>query len=341
MRLEQPPVLLGAREVPGIHGFRVAAAAPQHLGDGGPDPAHVAAAAALGHEPPARPERPSHSFHHRPGILHPMQGCIAENGVELRLEGERLAVENARVESASPGRFHLRLAGVHADHLAAEGGELLGQDPVAATEVEDPLSGPGVEQRDHGHAEVGDEPRVPGVEVRVPRLPSHRWIPPEAARRNTSISRSVQARAVRADWAPMMMMGPRRTAVALLGLLALGVLVRGPLHAVTFHLPVSNDDAILLLMARHILKGELATTLWNQPYNGALDAYLLAPGLALGPQHAVYRLYELLCALLLVLLCGLLARRIGGPAAGGAGAALAAVGTPHMGLMTAPRPPPN
>ncbi len=110
----------------------------------------------------------------------------------------------------------------------------------------------------------------------------------------------------------MMMMGPRRTAVALLGLLALGVLVRGPLHAVTFHLPVSNDDAILLLMARHILKGELATTLWNQPYNGALDAYLLAPGLALGPPHAVYRLYELLCALLLVLLCGLLARRIGG-----------------------------
>jgi hypothetical protein len=139
----------------------------------------------------------------------------------------------------------------------------------------------------------------------------------------------------------MMMMGPRRTAAALLGLLALGVLVRGPLHAVTFHLPVSNDDAILLLMARHILKGELATTLWNQPYNGALDAYLLAPGLALGPPHSVYRLYELLCALLLVLLCGLLARRIGGPAAGWAGAALAVVGTPYMGLMTATGPPPN
>jgi hypothetical protein len=139
----------------------------------------------------------------------------------------------------------------------------------------------------------------------------------------------------------MMMMGPRRTAAALLGLLALGLLVRGPLHAVTFRLPVSNDDAILLLMARHILKGELATTLWNQPYNGALDAYLLAPGLALGPHHDVYRLYELLCAVLLVLLCGLLARRIGGPAAGWAGAAFAAVGTPYMGLMTATGPPPN
>jgi hypothetical protein len=134
---------------------------------------------------------------------------------------------------------------------------------------------------------------------------------------------------------------PRRTAAALLGLLALGLLVRGPLHAITFRLPVSNDDAILLLMARHVLKGELATTLWNQPYNGALDAYLLAPGLALAPHHFVYRMYELLCALLLVLLCGLMARRLGGPLAGWAGATLAAVGTPYMGLMTATGPPPN
>ena len=51
-------------------------------------------------------------------------------------------------------------------------------------------------------------------------------------------------------------------------------------------LPVSNDDAILLLMGRHVLGGELATTLWNQPYNGALDAYLLAPLLAVLPHHA-------------------------------------------------------
>ncbi len=130
----------------------------------------------------------------------------------------------------------------------------------------------------------------------------------------------------------------------LAGLLLLAsvfVLVRGPLHAVTFSLPVSNDDAILLLMARHILEGELATILWNQPYNGALDAYLLAPGLALGPHHLVFRLYELLCAALLVLLAGLLARRVAGLPAGWAAAALAAWGTPYMGLMTATGPPPN
>ncbi len=129
--------------------------------------------------------------------------------------------------------------------------------------------------------------------------------------------------------------------MAVLALLAAFATARGPVHRATLALPVSNDDAILLLMGRHVLRGELATTLWNQPYNGALDAYLLAPLLAVLPAHAAYRLYEALCAALLVALVGLLARRLGGPTAGWAGALLAAWGTPYMALMTATGPPPN
>ena len=133
----------------------------------------------------------------------------------------------------------------------------------------------------------------------------------------------------------------RRLLLAVATLLAAFAVARAPLHRVTWALPVSNDDAILLLMARHVLQGELATTLWNQPYNGALDAYLLAPGLAIGHHHAVFRLYELVCAALLAGLAGLLARRVAGPAAGWAAALLAAWGTPYMALMTATGPPPN
>lgn len=129
----------------------------------------------------------------------------------------------------------------------------------------------------------------------------------------------------------------RRTLVVL----AAALVARGALHVVSFSLPVSNDDAILLLMARAVSKGELATTLWNQPYNGALDAYLLAPLVSLLPHHAAYRLYQLLCAALLVLLVSLMARRLGGPPAGWAAAAVTAWGTPYMGLMTATGPPPN
>jgi hypothetical protein len=132
-----------------------------------------------------------------------------------------------------------------------------------------------------------------------------------------------------------------RRSLALLVLAAAFVAARLALHRATFALPVSNDDAILLLMGRHVLRGELATTLWNQPYNGALDAYLLAPLLAVLPPHAAHRLYELACALLLVGLVAALARRLGGPAAAFAGGLLAAWGTPYMTLMTATGPPPN
>src|SRR5688572_29387524 len=116
---------------------------------------------------------------------------------------------------------------------------------------------------------------------------------------------------------------------------------RIPLHRATFHLPVSNDDAIPLLMARGILRGELATILWNQPYNGALDAYLLAPGLLVASPHAVFRLYEIACGLALVALAGLLARAVADARTGWIAAALAAVGTPYMALMAATGPTPN
>jgi hypothetical protein len=132
-----------------------------------------------------------------------------------------------------------------------------------------------------------------------------------------------------------------RRSLAVAALFAAFAVARGPLHRVTYHLPVSNDDAILLLMGRHVLRGELATTLWNQPYNGALDAYLLAPLLAVLPHHVAYRCYQLLGAFLLVLLVGLLARRLCGREAGWAAALLAAWGTPYMALMTATGPPPN
>jgi hypothetical protein len=131
-----------------------------------------------------------------------------------------------------------------------------------------------------------------------------------------------------------------RSAWGALALLLLAA-ARVPLHDATLHLPVSNDDAIPLLMARGILGGELATILWNQPYNGALDAYLLAPWLAVGSPHTVFRLYEIACGLALVLMTGLLARAAAGERAGWIAIALAAAGTPYMALMAATGPTPN
>ncbi|HEY7508627.1 MAG TPA: hypothetical protein VIG50_00155, partial [Vicinamibacteria bacterium] len=123
--------------------------------------------------------------------------------------------------------------------------------------------------------------------------------------------------------------------------MALALLSRLPLLVATHRLPVSNDDAVPLLMARHLLRGELSTILWNQPYNGALDAYLLAPLLRFASAHAAFRAYELACALLLVAVVALAARAVARTEAACWAAVLAAVGTPYMALMAATGPTPN
>jgi hypothetical protein len=133
----------------------------------------------------------------------------------------------------------------------------------------------------------------------------------------------------------------RGRVLAALAIVAAALLARGPLHHATCGQPVSNDDAIPLLMARHVLTGELSTILWNQPYNGTLDTYLLAPGLAVAPAHGVFRAYEAACAVLLVIVVGGLAWPLGGERAGWAAALLAAVGTPYLALMAATGPTPN
>lgn len=133
----------------------------------------------------------------------------------------------------------------------------------------------------------------------------------------------------------------RRRLPGLLGLALVLAAVRGPLHRTTHALPVSNDDAIPLLIARQLLRGEITTILWNQPYNGTLDAYLLAPGLLVADPHAVFRAYEAACGVLLTVAAGLLGSRVAGAAAGWGAAALAAVGTPYMALMAATGPTPN
>src|SRR5687767_14091737 len=70
--------------------------------------------------------------------------------------------------------------------------------------------------------------------------------------------------------------------IALAAVLAF-VAARGALHLATYSLPLSNDDAVPVIQARLLLQGELVTTLINQPYNGTLDTWLLAPLVALLP----------------------------------------------------------
>jgi hypothetical protein len=121
------------------------------------------------------------------------------------------------------------------------------------------------------------------------------------------------------------------------------VAARAPLHLSTFHLPLSVDDAIPMIQVHMLKSGQPVTTLINQPYNGTLDTYLLAPLTLVLSSHDAFRLYELLCAIAFVALIGALSRRLWPerPDAAWAAALLAAFGTPYMTMLTAIGPVPN
>src|SRR3972149_3952948 len=66
--------------------------------------------------------------------------------------------------------------------------------------------------------------------------------------------------------------------------------------------PFNADEAVVALMARHILGGERPLFFYGQAYMGSLDAYLVAGGFALFGEH-VWTVRAVQIALYLLTLC--------------------------------------
>jgi hypothetical protein len=113
-----------------------------------PDDRDAALAAELADEAAARPERAVDPGDDVVGPLHPVERRVAEDGVELVLEAERLPVHDVSVEALGAGGRDLGWAPVHSHDPAAQGHELLREDPVPTAEVEDALPRPGRQQVD-------------------------------------------------------------------------------------------------------------------------------------------------------------------------------------------------
>jgi hypothetical protein len=78
--------------------------------------------------------------------------------------------------------------------------------------------------------------------------------------------------------------------------------------------PFNADEAVVGLMARHILQGAWPTFFYGQAYMGSLDASLVAGAFALlGPRVDVIRLVQLVLYVGIVLTTIMLGRRIFGP----------------------------
>ncbi len=100
--------------------------------------------------------------------------------------------------------------------------------------------------------------------------------------------------------------------------------------------PFNADEAVVGLMARHILQGERPTFFYGQAYMGSLDAFLVAGGFALFGVHVwVIRLVQALLYAVTVALTAALARRLFGRWESALAAALLmAVPTVNMTLYT-------
>ncbi|MFN8449576.1 MAG: glycosyltransferase family 39 protein [Anaerolineae bacterium] len=92
----------------------------------------------------------------------------------------------------------------------------------------------------------------------------------------------------------------RRALLALVAVLVVTLIGRAILLAsgtVSFH----SDEAVVGLMARHILQGERPVFFYGQAYMGSLDAWLIAVGFAvLGESVLTIRIVESLLYLLIV-----------------------------------------
>ncbi|NUQ06312.1 MAG: hypothetical protein HUU31_20655, partial [Anaerolineae bacterium] len=99
-------------------------------------------------------------------------------------------------------------------------------------------------------------------------------------------------------------------AVAFAALIGRGLLLAS--GSVSFH----SDEAVVALMARHILQGERPVFFYGQAYMGSLDAWLVAVGFVLfGESVTAIRLVQSALYLLIVVTGCLAAYRLTGRAA--------------------------
>lgn len=112
--------------------------------------------------------------------------------------------------------------------------------------------------------------------------------------------------------------------------------MRAPFWDVGRRTAVDGDTGVVGLMARHLGEG---ATLWGQPYGSPLDAWVVAPAVALlGPTRLAARLPYFLLSLALVPLAAALARRVHAKA--GPAAALLLASPPAYVLLLSALPPP-
>ena len=171
MPLEPLTILARRREAPWNKSRAVDAAARQHRLQRHDDCGHVAMASEFGDETPAGAQRARDACYHGVRIgLHPMQGGIGEDGIELAGERQGGTVDEVRVSATIAGLSHHIRGCVDTDNRTAELGQPQGKHAVAAAKVENSLARLRRQQLHHGRTQIGDKSGIGRVASGVPFL---------------------------------------------------------------------------------------------------------------------------------------------------------------------------
>ena len=104
----------------------------------------------------------------------------------------------------------------------------------------------------------------------------------------------------------------RKNILWIMSALVAGALLKALLVFVNV-IPFNSDEAVVALMARHILRGERPVFFYGQAYMGSLDAWLVAGGFwFFGQQVWVIRFIQIMLYLLVILTTAILGRKIFG-----------------------------
>ena len=101
----------------------------------------IAVTAYLADEPAARLQRARHAGGDELRRTHPVQSGVGEDGVELTIKGELMAIGFLDAKSARRGDRQQIVAEVGAEHIGAGGRDLRRQSSVAAAEIENAFAG--------------------------------------------------------------------------------------------------------------------------------------------------------------------------------------------------------
>jgi 4-amino-4-deoxy-L-arabinose transferase-like glycosyltransferase len=127
---------------------------------------------------------------------------------------------------------------------------------------------------------------------------------------------------------------PHATWVAVVAVAAAGVLLRVWVYRSDVALP-DSDEAIVGLMARHLLHGEVTTFYWGQPYGGPQEAWLAALPFALfGSSLLALRLVPMALAAVACVLVWRVGLRTIGPRAGAVAACILWLWPPYTVVRT-------